>query len=286
MSTIEDRLSGLTHLEGYPFPTYFSSGAKVRAESLSTIASDCIDFIQEFYKTNIEIKLLVLNEADYYERHPEGSYGLIRGFDSLLWYPTCGEDNPVYADMFPYYVNSPSHLKQRLGELLPDSESPFLAACLMWWETYMVHEMYHNFSKADGVRIQLRWFDELFGDYINYSFLKRYSDQYETELKVAEVYYELLYRGGHSVVKHSSIEDFERLYLGVGNANYCWYHAWFNVGVFELYEMYGEAFIEKVNSLYKSEPGFDSSSAVLSDRLDRELEGYLSWYNEWIQQKH
>jgi hypothetical protein len=284
MSTLEDRLSGLIHLEGFPFPTYYSAGAKGRAERLSTIASNCLHFIKEFYKTDIPIKLLVLNEVDYYERYPEGSYGLIHGFDDLLWYPTYEEDNPVYADMVPYYENGPSHLKQKLGELLPDSESPFLTACLMWWETYMVHEMFHNYSKADGVRIQLRWFDELFGDYINYAFLKRYHEQYKTELHVAEVYFEILYIGGHSIVKHSSIEDFERLYTGVGNANYCWYHGWFNVGVFDLYEMYGEDFIEKVNNLFKSDTGFDSSSETLVARLGNELDGFLDWYEEWIKQ--
>ena len=94
-----------------------------------------------------------------------------------------------------------------------------------------------------------------------------------------------MYLGGHDVVKHTSIEDFEALYNRVGAANYCWYHGWFNIGVMDLYLMYGECFIEKVIALYQSESGFDSSSEKLAERLDKELDGYQDWFDEWVQQK-
>ena len=85
------------------------------------------------------------------------------------------------------------------------------------------------------------------------------------------------------MVEHISLKDFEELYVDVGTANYCWYHAWFNKGVFELYEMYGEAFIREVNILYKAEKGFDRTGESLAARLDERCDGFLDWYRLWVQ---
>ncbi|MHA2211295.1 MAG: hypothetical protein ACXABV_19240, partial [Candidatus Thorarchaeota archaeon] len=159
-------LEGLEFLDGADFPTYYSRGAKTRAERLSTIAAHSVDFLREFFTAQIHTKLLVLTEEDMAQRL-EIPYGLIWGENNIVWYPACEEDNPVYHAMMPYYENSPSSLKKTLAELLPDTETPFLTACLIWWDTYVAHASFHNYSLADGVRIKLRWFDELFGDYIN-----------------------------------------------------------------------------------------------------------------------
>ena len=277
--------SGLTKLEGYTFPTYYSTGAKNRAIELSKIASSCHEYIKELYPVEIPLTLLVLNRTDSEKKNPGHMFELIRGYKNILWYPNLKEENAVYKEMLPYFENGPDELKQRLRNLLPDSSNPFLTAGLNWWNTYVIHEMFHNYAPAYGVKINLSWFDELVGDYVTYAFLKRYSDQYRVELDVSEVSFSLLYKGGHSLVQYNSIADFERLYTGVGAANYCWYHAWFNVGAFELYKMYREEFINEVNELYRSESGFDSTSEQLVSRLDLELEGFKDWYDEWIKQR-
>ncbi len=187
--------------------------------------------------------------------------------------------------MMPYYENSPEPLQQTLAELLPDSEAPFLTAGVIWFDTYIVHELFHVYSKADGVQIRLHWFDELFGDYINYAYLRRYAPRYPTELKVTEVYFPLLYQGGRSLAHHKSLEDFEEFYMDMGGPNYCWYHAWFNVGIFELYEHFGERFIPQVTTLYKSESGFDTTGTTLAARLEESSPGFQDWYRKWKQQK-
>ena len=277
-------LEGLVFLDGADFPTYYSRGAKTRAERLSTIAAHSVDFIREFFTAQIQTKLLILTEEDWTQRI-EAPYGLICGQDNFVWYPVCTEDNPVYLAMMPYYENSPFSLSKTLAGLLPDSEAPFLTACVIWWDTYLAHEMFHNYSLADGVQIRLRWFDELFGDYINYAYLRRYAHLYPTELKVSEILFELIYQGGRLLARHTSLKDFEELYTGVGAANYAWYHGWFNMGVFELYELFGEYFISQVIELYKSESGFDGTGKTLATRLEGVCPGFRNWYLAWKQQK-
>ena len=278
-------ISALIKLDAHRLPTYYSPEAKERATRLSALAEKSVDFVKGFYKEDVQNTLLVLNEADYYKRMPNGFYGLIHGIDNYLWYPMCEEDNPVYHDMLPYYENAPQDLVKRLGEIETESDTHFLSACLTLWDVLLVHEMVHNYNRVNGVRIKLRWFDELFADYITYAFLKRSEKTHKRELDGFKVLLKVMYWGGKNIVTHTSLDDFEELYTGVGAANYCWYHGWFSIGVFELFEKYGEEFIKKIISLYQSESGFDSSSERLVSRLDLELEGLLDWYNEWIKQE-
>ena len=35
----------------------------------------------------------------------------------------------------------------------------------------------------------------------------------------------------------------------------------------------------------RAQSGFDSSSEKLAARLDKELDGFQDWYDEWVQQK-
>jgi len=148
MSGGEGVLSGLKLLEGYRVPTYYSQGAKNRAKELSKIAENSIHFIREFFESDVQNTLLVLDEEDW-NRRIKVPYGLIVGRDNILWYPTVEEDNPVYGNMVSYYESCPNTLKQELDSVLTGSDSPFLTACLVWWDSLMVHEYMHNFASGD-----------------------------------------------------------------------------------------------------------------------------------------
>jgi hypothetical protein len=277
-------LDGLKQLAEAKLPTYYSPEAKQRATELAEIAGNCVHYLDGFYENKVQNRLLVLNEEDWTKRH-RFPYGLIAGIQNYLWYPTARIDNPVFKDMEPYYENCPGNLHHKLCQLLEYQDSPYLYALLRWWEVLMVHEYTHNYNRENGVAIKLKWFNELFCDYFTYAYLKRYAEISPLDVPLFELLSEIMYVGGMEVVKYRSLEDFEELYTNVGAANYCWYHGWFNVGVMDLYRMYGENLIEKVISLYQSESGFDSSSERLVARLDREMDGYQNWYDEWMQQK-
>ena len=136
----------------------------------------------------------------------------------------------------------------------------------------MIHEYTHNYNRENRVTIKLKWFDELFCDYFTYAYLKRYEKTRPLDVQGFELLSKTLYVGGLGIVKYRSLEDFEKLYVNVGAANYCWYHGWFNVGVMNLFENYGEEFLTKIISLYQSDSGFDSTSEKLASRVEKELE--------------
>jgi len=284
MGSDVDFLEGLKYLEEIDFPTYYSPGAYKRALTLAAIAKNSVHYLDEFFENKVQNRLLVLSEEDWTKRI-EYPYGFIAGRNNYLWYPEAKEENPLFKEIIPYYKNCPESLRQELAKLLGNCDSPFLYSLLRWYEILIVHEFCHNYNRENNVNIGLRWFYELFPDYVNYAFLKRYEKENPVDLHLFELLAKILYFGGHGIVKHTSFEDFETLYARVGFANYCWYHGWFNLGVMDLYKMYGESFIEKVIALYQSEPGFDSSSEKLVARLDKEMDGVQDWYDEWVQQK-
>ena len=276
-----DVFAGLEQLEEAKLPTYYSPGAKHRATELAETAGNCIHYIEGFYQNKVQNRLLVLTQQDWTKRlkYP---YGLIAGINNILWYPTA---RTVFKEIEPYYENAPDTLKQKLEQLFPDQESPYLSALLRWWEVLMVHEYTHNYNRENNVSIKLKWFDELFCDYFTYAYLKRYEGTGSIDVQLFELGSKILLVGGIGIAKHKNLDDFEELYVNVGAANYCWYHGWFNVGAMNLYEKYGEDFIRKIISLYQSESGFDSSCEQLVSRLDLELEGVQDWFDEWIKQE-
>ena len=284
MSSSTDVLEGLLYLEEIDFPTYYSPGAYERALELAEIAKNSVHYLDEFFENKVQNRLLVLSEEDWTKRI-EYPYGFIAGRNNYLWYPAVKEDNPVFIEMVPYYENSPEDLRQEHSKLLSNCDSPFLYTLLRWWEVLMVHEFAHNYNRENGVTIKLNWFDELFCDYFTYAFLKRYEKENPFDVHLYELTSKIMFFGGIEIVEHKSIEDFEALYWRVGSANYCWYHGWFNKGVMDLYRMFGESLIKNVISSYQSEPGFDSSSERLVARLDKEMDGFQDWYDEWVQQK-
>lgn len=284
MSSDIDFLEGLLYLEEIDFPTYYSPGAYERALELAEIAKNSVHYLDEFFENKVQNTLLVLSEEDW-TKQMESPYGFAAGINNYLWYPAVKEDNPVFIELVPYYENSPEDLRQEHAKLLSNCDSPYFYSLLKWWEVVMVHEYVHNYNRENGVTINLKWFEELLCHYFTYAFLKRYEKEKPTDVHLFELTVKIMYLGGIEIVEHKTIEDFEALYYHVGAANFIWYHTWFNLGVIDLYKMYGERFIEKVISLYQSESGFDSSSEKLAARLDKELDGYQDWFEEWVQQK-
>lgn len=268
-------LQGLEHLAGSKVPTYYSTGAKARAEKLSNLAEDCVHFIDEFFESKIQNRLLVLSERDWKSRI-EYPYGLIAGKNNYLWYPIAEKNNPVYMELMPYYDNSPEPLKRALEELLGDSGDPYLTALLNWWEVTMVHEYMHNYAREDRIFFGLRWFEEFFADYFTCAYLNRHKNTMMRELRLFELLSRIMYEGGRSIVKYTSLSDLEKFYVGVGAANYCWYHGLLNIGAIDLYDVYGEDFIRHVIEAYKP------SNEGLVQRLEATHRGLGAWFREWL----
>jgi hypothetical protein len=267
-------LTGLVELKGYNFPTYHSPEAKTRAKKLSQIAENSEQYLKQYFQSHIQHTLLVTDERDWSRINPGIPYGLIRGIDNYVIYPQAETDNPVYGELKPLYDNGPQNLKHELETLLADKGDSFTAACQVWWDNLVVHEFTHNYLRADNVVFGLKWFEELLCNYTTYAFLKGRVDSPAT-VRVIDLLCEIIYRGGSKLVKYSSLGDFEKYYVGVGAANFCWYHGKMFVGVRGLFDRFEEGFIGKAVDCFRV------SDEYLVSRLNDSCNGFKDWYLCW-----
>ncbi len=267
-------ITGLKQLQASKFPTYHSPKAKTRAEQLSRIAENSEHYLKQHFQSRIKHTLLVVNERDWTRINHGIPYGLIRGIDNYIIYPKTETDNPVYVELKPFYDQGPENLKQELETLLADRGDPFTAACQVWWDNLVVHEFAHNYLRADNVVFGLKWFEELFCNYITYAFLKGRVASL-IDVRVIDLLCEVLYRGGSKLVRYSSLDDFERYYVGVGAGNFGWYHGKMFVGVKSLYDRFGEDFIGKAIDCFRV------SDDSLVSRLDESCNGFKDWLLGW-----
>jgi hypothetical protein len=119
------------------------------------------------------------------------------------------------------------------------------------------------------------WLSEFFADYTMYAFLKRFEAKFSEDSRVIEVLAKVLYEGGKPLVKHTSLEDLDRDPLGGGFLNYVWYHGKFLLGVFDLYERYGESFIDNLIDTFKV------TDEIIGQKIGKSCKGFEKWFETW-----
>jgi hypothetical protein len=275
MSTLEEYVKGLTPLKGKVVQTYYSSGASKRASELAAWAEGSYLFLKEFFKVDADLTLLVLDSEDWKKRTsiPYGVFFSDRGVVHLAADPIV--ETPAMKMLSPMFDNCPESLKEALASEVGFKENSFAHAIRILWDEFTVHEFTHAFCQKTRVFFGAAWLGEFFADYTTHAFLKRFETKFSKDLRMNEVLAKVIYEGGKPLVKHTSLEDFDELYLGVGVLNVFWYHGKFFLGVFELYERYGESFISNLIDTFKV------TDEMIGRRIGKSCKGFEKWFETW-----
>jgi hypothetical protein len=81
-------------------------------------------------------------------------------------------------------------------------------------------------------------------------------------------------RSGH---EHTTLADFERLYMGVGGPNYGWYQAKFTQRVEDVFEKSGMSFMHSLKISLEKNPESLKDDPFRLRELDAICEGFSSW---------
>jgi hypothetical protein len=273
MSTLEDYVKGLNTLKGKFIRTYYSSGARKRASELAAKADSSYLFLKEFFQVDADLALLVLNSKDWSKR-TSAPYGVLFS-DMGAIHLTADVETPAIKMLSPMFDNCPKPLRESLTSEVNQKEKSFTYAVQMLWDHLTVHEFTHGFQEKTRVRFGAPWLSEFFANYATYAFLKRFEAKFRKDLRVLEVLAKVMYEGGKPLVKHRSLEDFERLYARVGFLNYVWYHGKFLLGVFELYKKYGESFIRNLIDTFKV------TDEIIGQKIGKSCKGFEKWFETW-----
>jgi len=274
MSTLEEYVKGLDVLKIKIVPTYYSSGVRERASKLASMADRSYAFLKGFFKADADLALLVLNSDDWSKRQPTVPYG-VPFTDLGAIHLAADIETPAIQALSPMFDNCPKTLKKSLTSAVSIEKAPFTKALQILFDYLVVHEFTHGFQEKRRIRFGAAWLSELFANYTTYAFLKRFETEYKKDLDICEIVLKATYEGGRPLVKHTSLEDFERLYIRVGFLNYVWYHGKLFIGVFELYNKYGESFISTLIDTFKV------TDDILAQRIGRSCKGFKQWFGTW-----
>jgi len=274
MSDVGDYLSGLNQLRKDNVSVFYSRGARGRASYFSETANRSYLFLKEFFKSDIEIRVLVLDKDDWEKRRCPYPYGAAFSGKGCVHFPK-DNDTPFIDMLMKETEGFPEDQKALLSTLVEDEDSALRTAFQRLIDLLIMHEMTHAFCSKENVVFGQRWFNEFFAQYTSYAFLKRYESENPMDLKFWTILYNVCYEAGKPLVKHKSIEDFEEIFYDVGPLNYVWYQAKFVEGTKAVYDRYGENFIDNVIEVFKVTPN------TLVQRLEESCEGIRNWYTIW-----
>jgi hypothetical protein len=134
------------------------------------------------------------------------------------------------------------------------------------------HELGHVYASEYGLNRPNRWVYELQASYLAYAYLR------ERKPEMASLWQQtssLL--ASHIEPAHTTLADFEEMYVRVGIENYSWYQGVFQQRVHEVYNSRGLEFIREMKNVQWSQPEEIYFLNVLED-----LEpGFFRWAEQY-----
>lgn len=250
---------GLAHLEGQ-IETYYSQGAGSRAKKLQAMIDDMNTFFQKRMGIKADVTLAVLNSPDWTkmvivvlpeeqnlgetaapsspdrtEIIPSVPYGLpcFAGDPPVIFMPATS-GGWAYQQVMARKEAIPPEV---LHAFVKSNHTTFEAAVDQFVDLIGFHELGHQLARVYAVDPQVHWLDEVIATY----FLYAYVSERKPEMKPV---FELLAAPSKIRPRNTSLEDFERLYLGVDD--YSWYQGMFETRVRELYPKMGLKFLDEL----------------------------------------
>jgi hypothetical protein len=250
---------------------YYSPGYQKRAKDLQSMIEEAMGFYERKLKTRAELALAVLTQ-DQWKQVRAVPYGLpnVSSPPHVVFLPATA-DGVVTADALSLKNNlSPETLKK-----LASSGYTFDQAAVKFVDLIGLHELGHTYAVSLGLVPPRpnKWFGEFLASYFAYAYL------HEKRPKLATLFYviaaDLALEGPRP--KYTSLEDFERLYSGVGPKNYGWYQGRFLQRVAQVYDMKGLSFIADVLNAFPAAEGESLPVDVVIRRLEKISPGFIEW---------
>lgn len=216
----------LDKLEGRP-TTFYSPAYEVRAKAIHQLVKNCISFYESHFPgKKFDLRVYVLNRTDW-EKVPFGQpYGLIGYFPDNVLEIVCADKNAL-----AHLVGAPDD---------PVKSDNIISG----YDVGALHELGHYFlgtlyNLSSSMKDQ--WLKEAMATYFMICYLKEKHIAPGTEemLKITS-----------PLPMHTSLLDFQHLYLNVGPANYDWYQRKFAQLDFALYPQLKLELIKKVIENY------------------------------------
>ena len=246
-----------------PISTHYSPAAESQAHSIQGMLREAAEYYEETLGVEAEITAAVVDASDWSEitNVPYGLPG-VTGSPPLVYFPA-DNDHELFRLLKSTIQESelPSCLL-----MPPDS----LAHQFVWLIGF--HELGHVYASEYGLNRPNRWVYEFQASYLAYAYLR------ERHPGMASLWQQTSHLLANQIQPaHTSLEDFEEMYVRVGIENYSWYQGVFQQRVHEVYNTRGLDFIREMKNVTWSQP-----EEVYFINVLQELDpGFVSWAEKY-----
>ncbi|MFC2083441.1 hypothetical protein ACFLS9_00135 [Bacteroidota bacterium] len=262
----------LHHLKG-EVPVFYSDGYEERAAYIQNLAVPASRFFQkpEILDVEVALQLVVLGPEDWV-RFTKLPYGIAHILpDPPTAIMAASADNVIAKGI----ITIKEQMSKDIFKLLDEMEIPFDEAAATFTDLIAFHEMGHIYAHHHGSQLawpEQKWLGEFVATYLAYAYMK------ENQPKLARLW-EIMFDQLAVIpgVKHTTLTDFEELYLGVGGDNYRWYQAMFGQRVFEVYTKSGISFMHALKKSLSDNPVTSKDDPFRLKELDAISEGFTTW---------
>jgi hypothetical protein len=247
--------AGLSPLEGYPLPVLVSDGLELRAGPLAERVARAREFFTKLFGVEPTGGLLVLAERDWDEHSGHPAYGMpnYEGGNIVV----AGEPSSFWRGFARALDEGGADSETLTTAYGPDIDlSPF-------FDLLAVHELAHLCHSAVPFRFPTPWLMELF---VNLALHTYVAEREPESLPQLETFPREFAALGSAGFAHTSVDDFNRLYVDVGPENYGWYQVHLHVGAKRIYDAAGS------RALRRMWDAFAIDSAQIADRLEHEVD--------------
>ena len=260
------RLAAPLRIDG-PIPVHYSPGAEARARALRERLTQASAFYAEQFGVSPTYTLAVLDPPAW-KAVTNLPYGMpfVQVQERVMVLPFRQEG--AVADAIMAHA---SKLPDAVVKAVDTSGRPFIAHVAEMVDLIGYHELGHLYVRELGIDAQNRWFNEMLATYLAYAFIAERLPNLTTTWRIVTA------ADSQTTPTYRSLEDFERLYSGVGADNYNWYQGRFSDRVLEVFPAARLEFIRKVRDAFPRQANEKLTPEQVLNRVEKIHPGFKAW---------
>jgi hypothetical protein len=249
---------------------YYTAGYDQDAFTTRSLLEEARRFYEEQLGTEFEFDLAWLGR-EHWEAVTQAPYGFPHpSADLRMVFLPAEQDIPVIDD----YLARKAAADPDLIALLESTGLSYEEISRHMVALIGIHELGHIYTHAAGIRTHTRWMSEFMANYFTSWYLQ---NEDMANALIWENMARIVVQGEPPA--HTSIADFERIYVGVGVPNYHWYQSMFTVKAADIVAKDGHAFI---TALQEAFPRVHNMAPLPPDEFADQLESVRPGFRTWL----
>jgi hypothetical protein len=263
------RALGLNERPG-EIAVHHTPGYGARAAALQSMLEEAADFFADSLGVRAPVSLALLDEAHWTAMTPiPYTFPFYAPSPGIIFLGATPE-GIVSAGLRAGAEHLPAERLARIRDAGFTVEAASTAAV----DLIGLHELGHLYVHAYGIQPPGHWLNEFLATYFGYAFLRR------ARPELAEMWLGIIPPPPGQRQPHASLEDFDRMYFGVGPENYAWYQGMFAARVGEVFAAQGLGFLEGVRDAFPVGAADPVAAGEVMARLERLHPGFAAWAAE------